>query len=556
MPLKILFISVVIFLQFTLCSQMYYPVPNTVIDIPHSTSDMIDSIGNQHRLDVNAFSISEFVTVAQYKKYLVTIKKDSTKQFYQSQIPKSGIINKKLINEIFKCEALQNEPMPGVSWAAGRNYCKWLTNKAQNNNLEYAYDLPLLSQLVAFDSLYKLEDNTLLCWALNTYDESIIHYSKYSIYDYLYNAKKTDPPSLKRKTIYGSSYHLHDKPDLSFEYMGLHSNLRYEFQDSSSRYVGFRIVRQLTNKEKRSINLNQTNVANLRHSKDTVFVFDNREIEVNISNNSFHGNYTEKYENDNIKVSGEFYHGQRVGVWSVWDKNQVLLVRRNYSHNKKFEFIYPISDYPYKKLYAANPIFKYKKNKKGYSPYFYVEESAVSYSKKIWRVLNEKNEKELFHVLNLESLIQTLINNNVICYFYGNYSDFKTKVKYDSLSILKAEILASDFTRFEIKEQFFFNTEQLMGDTRQLSLSLFKNKTDKYPKYSFYFPNIREYLAQIPLKQYILANITNLDEYFYYRNYRGEIIKISTLKKDLSSDWENELNIITAEHKLWIAFGR
>ena len=103
-----------------------------------------------------------------------------------------------------------------------------------------------------------------------------------------------------------------------------------------------------------------------------------------------------------------------------------------------------------------------------------------------------------------------------------------------------------------------------MGNTRQISISIFSNKEDEYPKYSFYYPEIRPLLANVPFQLSSINDIINLDDYFFFNNYRGEI---NNNRKDIfnngnesdrvnASDWETELKIITSEHNLWIGFGR
>jgi len=195
----IFFIFILLAFNYTF-SQKFYPVPSTIIDISNFSP-------NTTQLNVNRFSISEFITVSDYKDYLNSIRKDSSLKFYHSQLPKSNIISKKMMREILKSENLQDEPMPCVTWISAKNYCKWLTSKAVENNLNYSYDIPFLSQVIAFNNLYELSDTKkLLTWTNNNYDESIMASSKY--FEYSYDALNSDSPALKRKIIYGTSYHM------------------------------------------------------------------------------------------------------------------------------------------------------------------------------------------------------------------------------------------------------------------------------------------------------------------------------------------------------------
>lgn len=72
-------------------------------------------------------------------------------------------------------------------------------------------------------------------WTSNAYDESAYNFSHDLNPDYLYDAKDTDPPALKRKVIRGGSW-----KDIGY-YMQTGTRT-YEYQDTSKCYIGFRCV--------------------------------------------------------------------------------------------------------------------------------------------------------------------------------------------------------------------------------------------------------------------------------------------------------------------------
>ena len=72
-------------------------------------------------------------------------------------------------------------------------------------------------------------------WTNNAYDESTYNFAHDLNPDYQYDAKESDPPSLKRKLIRGGSW----------KDVGLYlqnSARTYEYQDTSKCYIGFRCV--------------------------------------------------------------------------------------------------------------------------------------------------------------------------------------------------------------------------------------------------------------------------------------------------------------------------
>lgn len=72
-------------------------------------------------------------------------------------------------------------------------------------------------------------------WTSNAYDESAYNFQHDLNPDYTYEAKDSDPPSLKRKVIRGGSW-----KDVAYY---LHNGTRiYEYQDTAKCYIGFRNV--------------------------------------------------------------------------------------------------------------------------------------------------------------------------------------------------------------------------------------------------------------------------------------------------------------------------
>ena len=80
-------------------------------------------------------------------------------------------------------------------------------------------------------------------WTSNAFDESAYNFQHDLNPDYIYDAKDTDPPALKRKVLRGGSW-----KDIGYYIQtGTRS---YEFQDTSKCYIGFRCVMDFMGRDK------------------------------------------------------------------------------------------------------------------------------------------------------------------------------------------------------------------------------------------------------------------------------------------------------------------
>jgi len=80
-------------------------------------------------------------------------------------------------------------------------------------------------------------------WTSNAFDESAYSFTHDVSTDYEYDAKESDPPALKRKSIRGGSW-----KDVMFYLQN--SSRTYEYQDTSKCYIGFRCVMSFLGRDK------------------------------------------------------------------------------------------------------------------------------------------------------------------------------------------------------------------------------------------------------------------------------------------------------------------
>jgi hypothetical protein len=170
---------------------------------------------NKNKIDtVKGFEISNFITYKQYKKYLNSIKPDSSEQFYISQLPDTNItIEKDVYQEYITSNAYDKYPVLGISWKNAMNYCRWKTlEDNKKGKIDFVYRLPYESEWLAALNYFKLNkikhdlDQKYSDWLLNAFDESVYNFRFNSKFDYSYSHKKEDPPVLKRKKVIGESY--------------------------------------------------------------------------------------------------------------------------------------------------------------------------------------------------------------------------------------------------------------------------------------------------------------------------------------------------------------
>ena len=103
-------------------SQSFYPIHN------HSIEILSEHNKSNTSVKIPDVSISDLITVKEFKIYLASVKKDSSTSFFKAQLPSSIHINKKLVRDILKNKSLQNQPMPCITWTVAKNYCIWKCN--------------------------------------------------------------------------------------------------------------------------------------------------------------------------------------------------------------------------------------------------------------------------------------------------------------------------------------------------------------------------------------------------------------------------------------------
>jgi hypothetical protein len=225
--------------------------------IPAQSIDLHNLIGDDTNktYSISEFSISDFITYKEYKKYLNSIKKDSSESFYTSQFPDSNIsTNKQVYQSYINENKYDTLPVIGISWENAMNYCKWKTlNENHGNSIDVIYRLPNCSEWLSAYYYFKTNNipndmNQLFSdWLLNSKDESLPEISKfmedYFPYDYIYLHLKEDSPSMKRKFVIGDSFLYQQETLANYRLYSFYSTKGY-------RQIGFRYIKEQVNQSK------------------------------------------------------------------------------------------------------------------------------------------------------------------------------------------------------------------------------------------------------------------------------------------------------------------
>ncbi len=218
-------------------------------NIPTQTINQYELIGDNSKTTkqtINAFQISEFVTLKEYKNYLSSVKKDSSTEFYINQLPDSCIGSVDVYNKYLNSSAFDNFPVVGISWDNAMNFCKWKTINENKVNIQFIYRLPHCSEwLAAYSYLSKNKikndfNKNYSDWLINSKAESIFEVGLESPlkfkYDWVYLHENKDQKVAKRKLVIGNSY-LYQQENI----------LRYKFNFYSYkgyRQISFRYVKE------------------------------------------------------------------------------------------------------------------------------------------------------------------------------------------------------------------------------------------------------------------------------------------------------------------------
>ena len=172
-----------ILLAISLCSS-----GQTFSEVPAGTLDLYRILGlkDSCKIEVDSFSISELVSVAQYQVFIDHFMAMSDTNYYAERYP----------TIVPQPSANADDAKTGITWVEASAYCQWLRKETDGG--KWTHRLPKLSEWLLANGTGEFSGNTVGCWLLNAKDESAWDCGRF---DYFYPASFGDPFPLRRKRV-------------------------------------------------------------------------------------------------------------------------------------------------------------------------------------------------------------------------------------------------------------------------------------------------------------------------------------------------------------------
>ena len=523
-----------------------YSIPSSEIDV----NQILQTKKKYEKQSIPAFQASNQITVEQYGFYLKCIQYDSSAEFFTSQIPNFNNLKGLNPDTYFSDPELQKEPVMGVSWNQARNFCIWLSDIYHIKSDEAYFRLPTVIEWMAINeqnnnSAIRINQD-LSDWTISAYDESVYEYAFANGFNsYVYLALPEDPPSMKRKRVMGNNF------KYSLPTPADHYRL-YCYEDTSYAYVGFRVIKS---KEFTFFSKNITETQSVSTAIDSSM---GNYFEYEHDNGVFHGSFIQKNKNE-MTISGYFRNNQRHGLWTIKDKSDKLVLARLYINNLRYIALFP-NHSPNKSSYIIeHQQFDDKIDINGIRLFDYVAEANVLYSKRLWRIIQNKDNDLLNDSIDIFNYLMEYAESGELIVYHSSNDQFTTPLQSKDLNEINAANYVVD--GFEIKEDFFLDRKRILGDIRIIGFAPYyiNPKTNQRVNICwFYYPTCRKYLSELKLNNTGLYKIENVDDLFYWRFFRSTIIKESNVYDRETSPVtaKLELVLLAKEHEMWINFNR
>ena len=511
--------------------------------------------------EIPAFEISEQITWREYKAFLVDLKRTRGEDFQALFLPQ---LTSKLVHTIIHTETFDKLPAVGISWTNIQYYCQWRTIQDNDNSIEFYYRLPRYTEWLS--ALYQVRqgkkrlkiDQDYADWTTRTYDESIYSFVKSMGHDYEFPARPTDPPALKRKIAMGASYRY------QFNDLKSYHDLLYFYQDSGYAHIGFRLVK--VNDQSHHYRYSNWMADQYPKFWSLFEGFDFTRHELTLDRNRVicyedgglvSGQYQSFYRNGQLKAKGLFYRNQRSGPWTYWDSTGQKVLSRNYTSSLTYETLFPKpKDNQMTILQETLGAPMTTWDRRGFLRYAPVQERAVKWSKRVWSRIDSVYTPFLFKNAQLrDHLIAWCDSGKIQAYDVAN-DQFKTML---SAHDFKTKIGNYAVDHYLLKGDYFFDMDRQVMDYRPIGICPVVKQTEgtesKLVQTAwFYFPQLREYLAQLPAFGYTYSQVRHVmtkqkmpeltyqefpysaDALFYYQHYRQTVVKTSSWRAESNSE--------------------
>ena len=281
------------------------------------------------------------------------------------------------------------------------------------------------------------------------------------------------------------------------------------------------------------------------------------DVEFETINNRLNGEfkaYATSSGKKTLFIDGKLQNGQRIGVWTVYDtlNPQEILIQRNYSDPHHFQQVVPNLQKHKLISFINQNINKIPElDTIGCRSYVYVTQNDFIYGKRLFREIQISENPHLpFDQINA-LLKEKSTLREFTKYRNETFSEVLEGNPYDSLN--------SEIVAYRIKEDFFFDKNQLISEYRILGFApVYKDPRSGELRELcwYYYPYLRRFFKDIKLDEGINQN--NLDIAFLDRNFSGSIYKtmeFSRFENMIESDhFQTDIQCLMVEHQIWLFF--
>lgn len=228
-------------------------------------------------------------------------------------------------------------------------------------------------------------------------------------------------------------------------------------------------------------------------------------------------------------MKGEYKDGQKIGIWSYYDNNGKLIVKRNYFNNLSYEPLYPKLPKEHSRL-GIGIIKQKERDSLGILPYHFMQEKYVALSVRYLQLNWFKDQKEIVSEELLQSAFSQLLRDKSI-------TKFQSMELKDTISFLPNELDNLTLLGFISKVDAFFDANRQLSEARIIAIQpvALNEKGDTLLMPVFYYPHTRQNLSSFNINSY--DYIQQLDDLFYYSLFRGRIWRGYHLNTKVNTDY-------------------
>lgn len=270
------------------------------------------------------------------------------------------------------------------------------------------------------------------------------------------------------------------------------------------------------------------------------------------------GPYVSYYSNGQKRAEGHFENNLRKGEWSVWDSLGELQIERDYFTHLYFEQELPALSKEQKKIMAEDSSRLIYYNDLGYLNYYEITEQILYWSSRTWRQISPLNNEALFAPALFNTLRAEIQSSKI-----HTYTSDELRKELDTVVFEGKKLIA-----FRIMEDFYFDNHRFISETQIIALApiVVDLKTkDTSELYWVFYPQVREYIAQISYTTAQSSKLKNLDDIFFYRDFASKIYKTENVYDRALVDYipaneiakeaqKLEFFHFEEEHDLWMKF--